>query len=68
MRLPDAPNTYDRSVEDERNRQLEKALRLVHRRDRDVEIGAGRLILKSPDGARWEVTVDNTGTLSATSL
>lgn len=27
---------------------------------------AGRVILRSPDGQSWAVTVDNSGTLSAT--
>lgn len=27
---------------------------------------AGRVILRSPDGQSWAVTVDNTGTLSVT--
>lgn len=32
-----------------------------------TEIGYG-VVIKSPDGTRWRITVDNTGTLSTTSL
>lgn len=39
-----------------------------HKKNRDVEIGQGRLVLTSPNGTRYEVTVDNAGNLSATSL
>lgn len=49
-------------------RQIERSDAENHKRNRDVEIGRARLILTSPNGTRYEVTVDNTGTLSATSL
>lgn len=40
--------------EDERN----------HKRGRDVELAqTERIILRSPDGTRWALTVDNSGVL-----
>lgn len=44
-------------AEDERN----------FKRGRDVELARGeRLILRSPNGSRWVVTVDNAGALGTT--
>jgi hypothetical protein len=34
----------------------------------DIELLADRLILRSPDGARWAITVDNAGVVGATAL
>lgn len=35
----------------------------------DVELGPGeKLIVRSPNGARWQLTVSNAGTVSATAL
>lgn len=52
----------------ERNRIIEASDRQNHKKDRDLEIGQARLILTSPDGTRWSVTVDNSGVISATSI
>jgi hypothetical protein len=34
----------------------------------EVDAAGGGLVLKSPDGSRWKITVSNTGTLSTTKL
>lgn len=34
----------------------------------DVELKAERLILRSPNGTRWQITVSNTGTVSASTV
>lgn len=68
MRLPNVPNVFNRLIETERNRTLELADRQNRKVGQDVEIGDQRLILKSPDGTRFSVTVANDGTLSATSI
>lgn len=68
MRLQNPAPTYQQRLEAERNRQIEQADAENHKRNRDVEIGQGRLILMSPDGTRWNVTVSNAGALSATAL
>lgn len=68
MRLPMPPDHYQRATEIERNRQLEQADVYNHKRGQDVEISPGRLILKSPNGTRWSITVSNAGAISATAL
>lgn len=49
-------------------RKLEGADAENHKKNRDIEVGEARLILTSPNGTRYEVSVDNTGTISATAL
>lgn len=68
MRLRVPGPSWSRAQEAERNRQIEAADRENHKRGRDVEIGEARLILTSPNGTRYSVTVDNAGNLSTTSL
>lgn len=64
--LPEPPDRYDPETEAERNRILEAADEVNLKRGRDAE--PNRLILTSPNGTRWVVSVDDTGTLTATSL
>lgn len=66
MKLPIPPIAYLRQSEVERNRSLEQADRWNHKRGQDVEIGQARLILTSPNGTRYSITVDNAGVLTAT--
>lgn len=68
MRLPDVPLTYNRLTETERNRTIELEDRNNRKVGNDVEIDNERLVLKSPDGTRWSITVDNAGVISATSI
>lgn len=69
MKLPTAPNVYDRASEAQRNLIIEQADQQNLKRLQDIEIVAPqRLILRSPNGSRWVITVSNTGTLSATAL
>lgn len=68
MRLPPSPPIY-RPEDDQTVRSMvQRADDENHKRNRDVEISPGRLILKSPDGTRWSIEVDNAGVVSATSL
>jgi hypothetical protein len=68
MRLQNPAQTYSRAHELERNRAIELADLQNHKRGRDVEIGNARLIVRSPDGTRWEITVSDAGVVGATSL
>lgn len=74
MKLPSAPAKYDQETEHERNRVLEAHMTRAYKLGEDVEIASGdatrkqRLILWSPDGTRYEITVSNTGTLGATAI
>lgn len=66
MRLPMQSPTYSASAEHERNRVIEQADYLNHKRNSDVEIGDGRLILKAANGVRYYITVSNAGALTVT--
>jgi hypothetical protein len=69
MRLPDPGQRYEPRNEAETRAALERADELNRKKGRDVDLSQGeRLILKSPDGTRWSITVSNAGALSATSL
>lgn len=68
MKLQTAPGSYSRSDQQEMRRQLELADGANHKRNRDVEIGVGRLILTSPNGTRFSITVSDAGVISAVAL
>jgi len=68
MRLPMQSPAYSASAENERNRVIEQADYRNHKRNSDVEIGEGRLILKAANGVRYNITVSNAGALVVTSL
>jgi hypothetical protein len=68
MRLPNATDKYDPTTINQMNLLIEQADDLNHKKNQDVEVGAARLILKSPNGTRYSITVDNSGTLGATAL
>ncbi|MFZ9079670.1 MAG: hypothetical protein ACO23H_14130 [Alphaproteobacteria bacterium] len=68
MILPTAPEVYDPIDTNKINLLIEQADGLNHKKNQDVEVGAARLILKSPNGTRYSITVDNSGNLGATAL
>ena len=68
MILPTAPEVYDPIDTNKMNLLIEQADGLNHKKNQDVEVGAARLILKSPNGTRYSITVDNLGNLGATAL
>jgi hypothetical protein len=68
MRLPDATGEYSQQQEQQKNLLLEQADTLNVKKFQDIEIGDAKLVLKSPNGSRFSVTVDNSGNLSATSI
>lgn len=68
MKLPIPQGQYSKAVEIERNRLLEQADEWNHKRNKDLEIGETRLILTSPNGTRYSITVDNAGVISATAI
>ncbi len=68
MRLSNPPPSYSPSHEAERNRTLEQADLFNHKRNADVEIGLARLILTSPNGTRYAVSVTNAGALTTTAI
>ena len=68
MRLQNPQARYSGSYQSSLNLDIEQADQLNHKKNQDVEVGAARLILRSPNGTRFSVTVDNSGNLSAASI
>jgi hypothetical protein len=69
MKLPSPPPQYDPKYEGEKNRVLEQSDFQNLKRLADVEVvDPQRLILRSPNGTRYKITVSNSGVLSATTL
>ncbi len=68
MRLPDATVEYSQQQEQQKNLLLEQADTLNVKKFQDIEIGDAKLVLKSPNGSRFSITVDNSGNLAATSI
>lgn len=68
MILPEAQRNYDFVQENQRNNLIEQADNLNRKKNQDIELRGERLILQSPDGTRFNITVANDGTISATSL
>jgi hypothetical protein len=60
--------TYAVTNEAQRNLVIEQADNLNHKKNRDIEVGDGRLILKSPNGTRYQITVSNAGVIGASAV
>jgi len=68
MILPRPPTMFDQTIASLTNLAIEQADQLNHKKNQDIEVGDGRLILKSPNGTRYKIEVDNSGNLSASAL
>ena len=68
MRLPTTSVRYHVGDTQLAYSEIERADAENHKKRQDVEVGDARLILKSPNGTRYSVTVDNSGNLAASSL
>lgn len=69
MKLPPPSQSYSQNSESLKNRLLEQADQQNRKLQVDVEIATGeRLILSSPNGTRYKITVNDAGAISATSL
>jgi len=68
MILPAATTDYSPQNISQMNLAIEQADALNHKKNQDLEVGAARLVLKSPDGTRYSITVDNSGNVGATAL
>jgi len=66
--LPRPGDIYERATEDRRNRALELADSDNRKRGQDIELRDDRLILRSPDGTRYALTVTNAGVLGTEEL
>jgi hypothetical protein len=69
MKLPNPPIQYDQSFESQRNGFIEQIEQQTFKRQADVEITLPqRLILRSPNGNRWVISVSNAGALVVSAL
>ncbi len=68
MNLPSPPPRYEPTDQARLREELRRTDAENHKRGRDVEIGAGRVILTSPNGTRYAITVDNAGVLGTTAI
>jgi hypothetical protein len=59
---------YDGRDQTEVRLLIERADDANHKRNEDIEVGAARLILKSPNGTRYSITVNNSGAISAAAI
>jgi hypothetical protein len=69
LKLLAPPSSWSSSYQIRLNQAAEANDLTNRKRGTDVELGpAERLILRSPNGARWQITVSNTGVVGATAL
>lgn len=68
MKLPSAAQDYDLRDQAQLRNLLERADVQNMKRGQDIEVSSAKLILTSPNGTRYSVTVDNSGNLSTTAL
>ena len=69
MRLASAPKEYDSSSEQALRNEVLKADLENWKRGRDIELARGdRVILRSPNGTRYAITVSNAGALSTVAV
>ena len=69
MKLSRPPAQYDQQNESETRAEIERADAQSRKRGQDIELGqTERLIMRSPDGTRWSITVDNVGDVVGVAL
>lgn len=68
MILPAVTTDYSSQNISQMNLAIEQADALNHKKNQDLEVGAARLVVKSPNGTRYSITVDNSGNVGATAL
>lgn len=69
MKLPLPGPKYDQAQQQAVHRELGREDNLNRKKGAHIELTAGEfLILKSPDGSRFKLTVSNVGVLSAVAL
>ena len=68
MRLPKAGATYNEHNEQDTRAAIEAEDGRNLKKNTRIYLGSGSIVLKSPNGTQWEMSVDNTGALIMTSL
>ena len=59
---------YSGSLDPQERRVLENSDNQNHKKDRNLYVSPGLLILTSPDGTKYSIEVDNAGALSTTAV
>ena len=69
MILPNPPGQYMQAYFAPVLQQIARLLTTSYQKGSDVELNSDqRLIIVSPNGTRYEITVDNSGTLSTSTV
>lgn len=69
MILPNPPGQYMQSYFAPVLQQIARLLTTSYQKGSDVELNSDqRLIIVSPNGTRYQITVDNSGVLSASAV
>lgn len=69
MKLANPPERYDRRDQAVMRRQIEQSIARAYQRGQDVELPRGvRLILSSPNGTRYAISVADNGDLLTEAL
>ena len=70
IKLGPAPPQYDQRLEQEFRTEMDRRDLMGHKRGRHLDLGGPDfyIVLTSPDGARWAVSVSNAGALVVTAL
>ena len=66
MNLPKPPSQYDAANEAQMRSAIEREDARNIKKGGNIFAGKGALVLTAPNGSLWQVTVSNTGALSAT--
>ena len=66
--LPVAPPAYSAGEESQNRASIKRELDRKLERGVDIEMDDARIILKSPDGTRYALGVNDLGVLTATAL
>jgi hypothetical protein len=68
LKLPSALASWSPAYQTRINQAVEVADAANRKKGQDVEVATELLILRSPNGARWKITVSNTGVVGAVAL
>tara|TARA_B110000037_G_C16634834_1_gene307980 strand:- start:12 stop:218 length:207 start_codon:yes stop_codon:yes gene_type:complete len=68
MILPTPSQSYDPMIQSEINRAIELGDSQNLKKDGDLEVGNGRVVLTSANGTRYKLTVDNSGNLGTATI
>jgi LysM repeat protein len=69
LKLPQPGAAWSQQYQQRVNQTHEANDLKIRKLATDVEIAPGqKLVIRSPNGARWQITVSNSGTVGATAL